>query len=258
MTVAKTVRDCGCEIALYSTREPEKATNNEDAAGVFCLDSRALVLVVADGMGGAPQGEQAAAIAVESIHSALELCKSPITGLREAILDGIEDANRSIAALGVGAGSTFAAAEITRDHVFRTYHVGDSEILVTGQRGKLKLQTLSHSPTSYAVQAGCLDPQDAIRHEDRHLLSNAVGTLEMRIEIGAAMRLARHDTLLLASDGLFDNLHVHEIVDTIRTGPLRRALSKLVEKCHQRMLNPDATLPSKPDDLTIILYRRSD
>lgn len=257
MTAVEELRECGGRIALYSARAPEKDTNNEDAAGVFCLDEDALVLVVADGMGGAPQGEQASAIAVESTRSRLQLFDSSTTSIREAILDGIEDANRSIGALGVGAGTTFVAVEITKGHVVRTYHAGDSEVLVTGQRGKLKLQTLSHSPTSYAVEAGFLDAREAIQHEDRHLVSNALGTPEMRIEIGVATKLSRHDTLLVASDGLFDNLHLHEITDIVRKGPLAQALTALIDQCRQRMLHPAVGYPSKLDDLTVILYRRS-
>ena len=154
--------------------------------------------------------------------------------LRTAILNGIENANRAVSALGIGAGTTLAAVEI-QNGLGRPYHVGDSMILVVGQRGKVKLQTVSHSPVGYAMEAGVLDEAEAMHHEDRHLVSNVIGIPDMRIEIGGAVKLSRYDTLLLASDGLFDNLYLDEIIQHIRKGPLAQAAARLVEQCQQRM-----------------------
>ena len=49
---------------------------------------------------------------------------------------GIEAANAAVMELGNGSASTFAIAEID-DGVVRTYHVGDSAVLLTGGRGRL-------------------------------------------------------------------------------------------------------------------------
>ena len=57
------------------------------------------------------------------------------------------------------------------------------------------------------------------------------------------------------SDGLFDNLHLDEIVETVRVGPLPRAVEALATGCTQRMQLPRAGMPSKPDDLTLVLFR---
>jgi PPM family protein phosphatase len=126
---------------------------------------------------------------------------------------------------------------------------------MTGQRGKVKLQTIPHSPIGYAVEAGLMDEKDAIHHEERHVISNVIGSDQMRIEIGPPTEMAPRDTLLLASDGLFDNLLPNEIVDAIRSGPLDRAIGSLVEVAQKRMANQNGTAPSKPDDLTVIAYR---
>jgi serine/threonine protein phosphatase PrpC len=139
----------------------------------------------------------------------------------------------------------------------RTYHVGDSAILVTGQRGKLKLQTIPHSPIGYAVEAGLMNEEDAIRHEARHVISNVIGLEQMRIEIGPVVEMARRDTLLLATDGLLDNLLPSEIVELVRSGPLEEAVSDLVEEAQRRMTSQLGAAPSKPDDLTVIAYRPS-
>jgi serine/threonine protein phosphatase PrpC len=158
--------------------------------------------------------------------------------------------------LGTGAATTLALVEI-QDRTIRTYHVGDSEILVTGQRGKVKLQTIPHSPIGYAVEAGLMNEEDAIHHEERHVISNVIGSDQMRIEMGPPTEMAPRDTLLLASDGLFDNLLPGEIINTIRSGPLDDSLSVLVEAAQDRMVSSGGAAPSKPDDLTVIAFRRA-
>lgn len=78
----------------------------------------------------------------------------------------------------------------------------------------------------------------------------------MRIELGATVRLAPRDTIVVASDGLSDNLHVDEIVEHLRKGPLSRAVDDLAALGRRRMEAPTEGAPSKPDDLTFIAVRR--
>jgi serine/threonine protein phosphatase PrpC len=201
-------------------------------------------------------GGQASGLAVQALKEAVDKAADQGLGLREAILNGIESANERISAMGIGAATTMAVVEIDGCTV-RPYHVGDSMIMVIGQKGKIKLQTLSHSPVSYAVEAGLLDQTEAMNHEERHLVSNIIGSADMRIEVGPTLNLAMRDTLLLASDGLFDNLHPDEIVEGIRKGPLEKIVHDLSERCLKRMKGTDREGPSKPDDLTLILFRRN-
>jgi serine/threonine protein phosphatase PrpC len=67
--------------------------------------------------------------------------------------------------------------------------------------------------------------------------------------------MAARDTLVIASDGLLDNLLPNEIVEFVRTGPLNLAVGALVAEAQQRMANHDGNAPCKPDDLTVIAYR---
>ena len=144
--------------------------------------------------------------------------------------------------------------EIQGDTV-RSYHVGDSMTMVCGQRGKIKFQSVAHSPVGYAVESGLLDQDEAVHHEHRHIISNTVGDAEMRIEIGATLKLSRFDTLLLASDGLTDNLYIDEIVQFTRKGALDIAAKQLIDLAHARMTASSNDKPSHPDDLSLILYR---
>jgi len=77
----------------------------------------------------------------------------------------------------------------------------------------------------------------------------------MRIDIGPTVSIAPHDTLVVGSDGLFDNLHVLEIIELARAGPLDRAMHGLVTLAIARMTDPAPDAPSKPDDLSIVLAR---
>jgi len=242
------------EAAVFSASSPAKDTSNEDSAGLIPLDDGTGILAVADGMGGGAAGEHASQLAIRTLRSSMESVERDEVPLRDAILNGIEKAHQAVTDLGVGAGTTLAVAEI-HGHTVRTYHVGDSMILLVGNRGKIKLQTVSHSPVGYAVEAGVLDEADALHHEDRHIVSNVVGLPNMRVEVGSVVELKPRDTLLLASDGLFDNLHIQEIVECIRKGPLVRAVQRLAKDANERMTDPTGDEPSKSDDLTFVAFR---
>jgi len=241
--------------AVISRPRPGGGSPNQDAALIVEAESEEVLMAVADGMGGTRRGGEAAALTVR--HLAVRAGAPMGDGsFRTAILDGIESANRDLLA-NLPEGSTTLATVELAGHTVRPYHVGDSVILVVGQRGRLKLLTVSHSPVGLGVEAGFLDEEEALHHHERHVVFNAVGSSGMRIELGAPLELARRDTLLLASDGLTDNLTIEEIVGTIRKGRLGRVVGELADRARERMLAPPTTLPSKPDDLTIIAYRRS-
>ena len=78
----------------------------------------------------------------------------------------------------------------------------------------------------------------------------------MKIDIGTPVELRPRDTVLLASDGLMDNVHVHEIIEHIRKGPATAAVDAVVDLARNRMRTNDGKEPSKPDDLSLIVYRK--
>lgn len=240
--------------AAFSAGCPGRAGSNEDAAALIPLDEGSVVLAVADGLGSTPQADRAASLAMRSLVEALEPAERERSVLRTAILNGIERASQAVATLGTGAATTLTVAEIQED-LLRPYHVGDSLLLVVGQRGRIKFQSVAHSPVGFAVESGLLDEREALHHEDRHLVSNVLGARDMRIEIGPVLHLAPRDTVLLASDGLSDNLWQREIVDRARRSPLELAARQLVDDARRRMTEPTVGAPSKPDDLTLVLFR---
>ena len=241
-------------VSMRSCRAPDKETINEDAAAIIPFGRHALILAVADGVGGTPAGREASRRAVRTLRNVLARTEARAENLRPAILDAVEEANRGIISHTRGAATTLVVAEIA-DNRIRSYHVGDSELISVGQRGRLKLRITPHSPTGFAVEAGLLDEDEAVQHDQRHLLFNVIGASDMRIEVGTPLKLDSRDTVLLASDGLMDNLYVDEIVEVIRKGPLTDAADELVRRAVERMTGSDGISPSKPDDLTVMLFR---
>jgi len=231
---------------------PDKIEPNEDSAAVVQKSSGAIVMIVADGVGGSPLGYKASAIAVEAVAQSVEEA-DPSVDLRPAILDGIEHANREILDMGIGAATTLAVVEI-QDGQARAYQVGDSMTLIIGQRGALKWKSTPHSPVGYAVEAGMLDEADAMHHDDRHVVSNLVGSRSMHIEIGPSRKLAPRDTVIVGSDGLFDNLHLAEVIEHGKSGKPLERIEALESLATRRMSQSEPGIPGKPDDLTVLLY----
>jgi serine/threonine protein phosphatase PrpC len=244
----------GGSCVLYTSRCPGKATPNEDSAIIIPRGERAAVLAVADGVGGMRGGELASRIVLQALRDSVGECGDGEGSLRTAILNGIDAANRAVLALGIGAASTLVVVELEGQSI-RPYHIGDSMILNVGQRGKIKLQTISHSPVGFAIESGLLDPAAAMLHSQRHVVSNVIGSPDMRIEIGSAVEMDQRDTLILASDGLSDNLHVKEIIEYVRKGALDEGVNAMTVESRRRMISQRPGRPSKPDDMTVIVYR---
>jgi serine/threonine protein phosphatase PrpC len=258
MTAPEFVTAARGEVGIFSARSPDpEHAYNEDSAAVFRIDDDRAVLALADGVGGVRGGEIASGLAISQLNLAIQSGLRDQKSLRACIIDAFENANRAITERGIGAATTFAVVEFESGTI-RPYHAGDSEILVVGQRGKLKLQTVAHSPVGYAVEIGVIDEREAMHHDARHIVSNVVGDPDMRIEIGPPLAMARRDTVIIASDGLTDNLHTGEIVEMIRKGPLESAAQRVVGEARYRMQHPSGDHPSKPDDLTFIVFRRAD
>lgn len=240
-------------VYAHLAADPGGRGPNEDSAAVVDLEDGRVVLAVADGAGGLSAAAQASRITVEAL--AERLARLPQgEALRETILTAIDEANRRVLDLDVRAGSTFAAAAI-EDGAVRSYQVGDSAILVADAGGGLRHQAVTHSPTGYAVEAGVFDEYEALRHVHRNLLSNMVGLEDLRIEISSRVPLRRGDTVLVASDGLVDNLVTDEVLEILALPDPREALCELTRQTYARMADPTSELPSKPDDLAILLWR---
>jgi serine/threonine protein phosphatase PrpC len=238
------------EVAFFSSPSPDHPDRNEDAAAVVVRDGCG-VLVVSDGAGGTSGGAQAALMTVKILQQTM-LKIERVEDVRPAVLDAIESAAAAIRTTVPGALATIAAV-IVDGTTARSITVGDSICAVIGGRGKLKYRSVAHGPTGFAEEAGLLEESEAMKHEERHLVSNMLGLEGMRIELGVPLDLAVRDTVLVASDALFDNVRFEEITRLARNRPLVRAVDSLAVLARERMTGNGPH--SHADDLTIVAFR---
>ena len=71
------------------------------------------------------------------------------------------------------------------------------------------------------------------------------------------MGLSTGDTVVVATDGLFDNLLPREVITEASGADLAGGVERLTEEAWRRMTTPGGDDPSKPDDLAIVAYRRA-
>ncbi len=245
----------------YTRRRFGKNGPNEDAAAIVPVGKDGVVLAVADGVGGMPEGRAASRLAVSALAGVVsrgELAQpspDPLDQLDQRVLAAFSEAHRAIQALGVGAATTLSVIAVL-DGKLRSYHVGDSQAIVTGSGGRRKLVTVPHSPVGFAVKSGRLDERAAMFHHERHLVSNLLGVGDPQVEVSDRIELSRKDTVLLATDGLFDNLWIDEMIERIRKGPTGEAMDRVCADALLRMAAPRDAEPCKPDDIGVILFRR--
>ena len=241
-------------ILMYSNRALNKDTANEDALAIIPINESTLVLAIADGLGGMPAGEQASRMVIQRLVKSLATMEHKDTSVREVLLNSIEQANEEILEMKNGAASTLVVAEVSGTSL-RTYHAGDSMIMLMGNRGVIKYSAIPHSPTGYALESGIINESEAMLHEERHLISNYIGSPDMRLEMGPSIRISPRDTLLLASDGISDNLYDNEIVELCRKGPILDCSRNLIAECNKFMTHLSTDRICHPDDLSFIMFR---
>lgn len=193
-----------------------------------------LLLAVADGMGGHPNGAWAARYAVDELASAVGAQASPpdLAAAVAALNSRLRDA---AARLGTpGAGTTLTAA-LLADGVLRWVSAGDSRLYAL-DAGALRQVTRDHN---LAAEPGG-HPGLA------NILTRCLG-MAGALEPDAG-ELAAPEGLLLATDGLYHLVAAETLADALRSPDLESAASILVD------LANDA---GGPDNITVVLARRA-
>ena len=90
-------------VCVYSVPRPGEERRNEDGALLVTTSDGRTVLTVADGAGGHRGSGKAASLALRALGRELERAGDEGDRLRDAILDGIEAANRVLCRRGTGA-----------------------------------------------------------------------------------------------------------------------------------------------------------
>jgi protein phosphatase len=209
-------------------------TNNEDCAA---FDLELGLFVVADGMGGHAAGEVASRLAVDATLAAVRGRPRP-TRLRdggELLLQACHDANAAVIREAdvrgtFGMGTTLSAVFVRKRSAVIA-NVGDSRVYSITRR-TVKQLTSDHTLVAAMVENGLLRAEEAHTHPDKHVLTQAIGTMGELAPQVLKTRVPPRGRLLLCTDGLHDSLSPAEIGDLGRKDDIEEAARALVERAN--------------------------
>ena len=196
---------------IYQESRIGGRANNEDRT-TYCYSRDALLMVVADGMGGHHYGEIAAQIAVQTLADAFQREARPLladpfrfllkgmTNAHHAILDytarhKLSDTPR-----------TTCVACVVQDNVAYWAHAGDSRLFLM-RDGRVMAQTKDHSRIRLLIEEGMITETQAAFHPDRNKIYSCLGSpTPPEIEFSRKTPLDHGDILLLCTDGLWGEI----------------------------------------------------
>lgn len=179
--------------------------NNQDSY-MIQRTSDAVLAVVCDGIGGARAGDVASSVSCRMMEDQF-LKKEKFTDINDGkqwLKNAIIEVNQHIVSLSrnvedyQGMGTTMVAALFTSFGVICA-NVGDSRIY--GINDRLILLSDDHTLVNELVKLGKISIEDAHRHPNRNMLTNAIG-IGIQIDIDVFATDDSYDYLLLCSDGL--------------------------------------------------------
>lgn len=221
------------------------------------LDGRGAVLVVADGIGGAAEGEVASEMAVNVVQFQLTRAwrdrrVDTTTDAGGDLRAAIEAANREIHAYALergltGMGTTVTVVAILDDRL-HVGHVGDSRAYLI-RAGRIERLTRDQSLVQHRMDMGQLTVEQASESEQRHVLLQALGPEpEVAVDVGSRP-LAPDDVVVLCSDGLWSHVGDDEIAAIVATEvDLAAAAERMVTEANAR---------GGADNITVVLARLS-
>ena len=194
----------------------------------------ALLVVLADGMGGHEDGALAAQTVIDSAtnHLAARSADNPVDLLTRIALDS----HHRINAIG-NERDTSPHSTCVLLHIGETTtawaHVGDSR-LYHFDRGRLQERTIDHSIVEIMRLQGRISEKEMKHHPSQNQLFGALGG-ERPPQVETCHRNTRDsDAFLLASDGLWGNVREAEMESVIKSQDLAIALPGLVQKAKTR------------------------
>ncbi len=220
----------------YSTAQANRIGNrasNQDRC-LIAQHAGAVLLAVADGMGGHARGDLAAQACVDTLarqFRARQGLEDPGQFLREAL----RAAHRTIQRVGQTQVPpimplTTVVACLVQDQVAYWAHVGDSRAYLL-RDGRVELRTRDHTRVAEMVEAGLITEQQARLHPLRNQVSLCLGgsPATPSLSLGPGIPLQAGDTLLLCSDGLWSAVSERTLIESLAQPELPRGLKSLTE-----------------------------
>jgi serine/threonine protein phosphatase PrpC len=212
---------------------------NQDRLGCWSTQE-ALLMAVADGLGGHLHGEIAAELATAFFGSAFTREARPRLAdpaaflertiaaahaaiLREAERRGLPDTPRTV-----------IVACVVQDGDAYWTHVGDSRLYLL-REGRIVHRTRDHTVVQQLIDAGQIREEAIATHPERNRLLQCLGGYHTpRPEPVERMRLARNDIVVLCSDGFWGPLTQRQMMHSMLSRKLDDALVELVTLAEHR------------------------
>jgi serine/threonine protein phosphatase PrpC len=205
--------------------------NNQDRCLVVARED-AVLLAVADGMGGHARGDLAAQAFVDSLQRQFRNYQ----GFEESgvfLREAFHAAHQTIQRVGQAQKPpieplTTGVACLIQDGTAVWAHVGDSRAYLIRQ-GQVELRTRDHTRVAELVDAGVITEQQARLHPLRNHVSLCLGgTIQPPpISLGPKIYLLPGDILLLCSDGLWSAVSEKRLISTLGADNLPQAIDEL-------------------------------
>lgn len=213
--------------------------NNEDRI-TYCYSRDALLMVVADGMGGHHYGEVAAQFAVQTLAEAFQREAKPTLADPFAFLQkGINNAHHAILDYAAkrrldDAPRTTCVACIVQDNVAYWAHAGDSRLLMI-RDGHIVARTRDHSRVQLLLDEGMINAAQAAHHPDRNKVYSCLGSpTPPDIDFSRKTPLEHGDILLLCTDGLWGVTPGETMAAALKGTNLLQAMPKLLDQTEAR------------------------
>lgn len=223
---------------------------NEDRMG-YCYTRGSGLFLLADGMGGHPEGEVAAQLALQTISALFQKeAKPELADVKAFLTSAVMAAHHRILRYAVEKGHldtprTTLVAAVVQSGVVHWLHCGDSRLYFV-RSGEMLARTRDHSYLEQRGDSGRLSALPA--GINRNVLYTCLGSPTKPVfDITGPVQLQQGDRLLLCSDGLWGPLDDVEIVHKMSQKPVAAAAPELVERA---LLNGGA----HSDNVTLVAF----
>jgi PPM family protein phosphatase len=203
-----------------NSRQGPRQYNQDRLAYSYSKD--ALLLVLADGMGGHRNGEIAAQLAVKTLTDAFQRLAQPtLSSPAKFLIEHIQQVHDMIENVTQEEGfiesprTTIVAAIIQRGYLYCA-HVGDSR-LYHFRNGHLLFRTEDHSVVQSLYKKGLISKEEMATHPYKNKIYNCIGgETPPQIDLSDRHELLDGDTILLCTDGVWGVIDDQQIKDTIQ------------------------------------------
>jgi len=210
---------------------------NEDRMG-YSYTRSSCILLLADGMGGHPEGEVAAQLALQAMSALYQKQANPeIADIPAFLTSAVMAAHRQIIQYAIEKGMldtprTTVVAAIVQNGTASWAHCGDSRFYMV-RKAQLVVRTRDHSYLEQPPKGH--SPARLAAHQNRNILFTCLGSPAKPVfDMAGPVPLQQGDKILLCSDGLWGTLSDDEIVHEIGQGVVGQAVPDMVEMALQR------------------------